>query len=139
MRGRAGAPGQPDKGDFVGRRALRARARAGRPAAADGRDQIDWAGIEREFARHDLPPAVEATVDRSPTPIYVRRGQVGRATSTCWSPTLKQMVALASVDRRYATLGSRLWIEWSVEGGRGDGSARRWRPLPFLDLERKRT
>ena len=77
-------------------------------------------------------------VDRSPIPIYSGRKQVGRATSTGWSPGLKKMIALASVDRDHEAVGSKLQIEWSVEGERGRVPARVVE-LPFLDLERKRS
>jgi aminomethyltransferase len=126
------------KGEYVGRRALSKERERGGPARRMVGLVIDWQGIERQFARHDLPPAVEATVERSPIPVYARHRQVGRATSTCWSPTLKQMLALASVDRGHATIGSRLGMEWSVEGERRRVGATVTR-LPFLDLERKRT
>jgi glycine cleavage system aminomethyltransferase T len=80
---------------------------------------------------------VEATVSRDPVPLVARRGQVGRATSTCWSPMLKRMIALASVDRRCEGAGTRLGMEWSVDGERGWVQAT-VAPLPFLDLPRKR-
>jgi glycine cleavage system aminomethyltransferase T len=62
---------------------------------------------------------------------------VGRVTSHGWSPILKQAIALASVPPSFETGGSRVEVEWSVEGRRGrvEGQVV---PLPFLDLERKR-
>jgi len=62
---------------------------------------------------------------------------VGKATSTCWSPTLKKMIALASLDAGVRT-GAPLEMEWSVEGERGRVRATAV-DLPFLDLERRRT
>jgi aminomethyltransferase len=125
------------KAEFVGRRALAAERDAGGPPRRLVGLELDWQGIEDEFARHDLPPAVEATVDRTPVPLFGRRGQVGRATSTCWSPTLKKLIALASVDPRHEAPGTRLQAEWSVEGERGRVPATIV-ALPFLDLPRKR-
>src|SRR5204863_8643030 len=126
-----------EKPSFVGRRALlRERSRGGPPRRLFG-IEIAWTGTERAFARHDLPPAVEATVSREPVPVYGRRGQVGRATSTCWSPLLKKMIALASVGPRYEAPGTPLEIEWSVEGERGRVGATVVE-LPFLDLPRRR-
>ena len=68
------------QGDFVGRRALQAERDAGGPRRRLVGIEVDWDGIEREFARHDLPPDVHATVDRSrsrssPGP---RSGRAGR-------------------------------------------------------------
>jgi aminomethyltransferase len=126
-----------EKPSFVGRRALlRERSRGGPRRRLVGLE-LDWVGIERAFAKHDLPPAVQATVSRDPVPVYGRRGQVGRATSTCWSPLLKKMVALASVGPRQAEPGTPLEVEWSVEGERGRVAATVVE-LPFLDLPRRR-
>jgi hypothetical protein len=48
------------------------------------------------------------------------------------------MVAFGSVDKRYEQPGTRLSVEWTVEGERGKVAATVV-PTPFLDLERKRT
>ncbi len=126
-----------EKPSFVGRRALlRERSRGGPRRRLVGLE-LDWIGIERAFAKHDLPPAVSATVSREPVPVLSRRGQVGRATSTCWSPLLKKMVALASVGPRHSEAGTPLEVEWSVEGERGRVGATVVE-LPFLDLPRRR-
>jgi aminomethyltransferase len=123
--------------DFVGKRALLAEQRAGGPPRRLVGLEIDWSGIERLFARHDLPPAVSPTVSREPTPVFKEGEQVGRATSTTWAPTLKKMVALASVKRALEPAGTRVSVEWTVEGERGKVGATVVR-LPFLDLPRKR-
>jgi aminomethyltransferase len=125
------------KADFVGRRALVREQEAGGPARKLVGVEVDWTGIEAAFARHGLAPAVEATVNREPTPIFYGGAQVGRATSTCWSPTLKKMIGLASLDARVRA-GAPLEVEWSVEGERGRVAATAV-DLPFLDLERRRT
>jgi aminomethyltransferase len=125
------------KADFVGRRALARERDEGGPARRLAGIELDWTDIEEAFARHGLAPAVEATVNREPTPIFYGGGQVGRATSTCWSPTLKKMIGLASLDAGVRP-GAPLEIEWSVEGERGRVRATAV-DLPFLDLERRRT
>ena len=91
--------------------------RKGRVPVAIGLDGAVNLGVRGE-ASHEKS-AVEATVSCEQVPVYGRRGQVGRATSTCWSPALKKMVALASVDPRHEAPGTPLEIEWSVEGERG--------------------
>jgi glycine cleavage system T protein (aminomethyltransferase) len=126
-----------DKGDFVGRRALEHERAAAVPRRRLAGIELDWEGIEAAFARHGLAPAVEATVNREATPILYAGGQVGRATSTCWSPTLKKLIALASLGPGVRA-GAPLEMEWTVEGERGRVAAREV-DLPFLDLERKRT
>ena len=126
-----------DKPDFIGRRALDRDRAAGTPARRLAGIELDWAGIEAAFGRHGLAPAVAATVNREPIPIFYAGNQVGRATSTCWSPTLKKMIALASLGPGLRP-DAPLEIEWSVEGERGRVDARVV-DLPFLDLERRRT
>jgi aminomethyltransferase len=126
-----------DKADFVGRLALQREARAGGPARRLVGLQLDWYGIEGLFSAQGLPPAISPVVDRSPRPVFVGGRQVGRATSVGWSPILKQAIALASVPPSHEPLGSKLDVEWTVEGRRGRVPATVVE-LPFLDLERKR-
>jgi aminomethyltransferase len=126
-----------EKGDFVGRRALERERDGAEPRRRLAGVELDWDGIEAAFGRHGLAPAVQATVNREPTPILYAGSQVGRATSTCWSPTLKKLIALASLGPGVRP-GAPLEMEWTVEGERGRVAAREV-DLPFLDLERKRT
>jgi aminomethyltransferase len=127
-----------EKGDFVGRLALeREQARGGPPRRLVGL-QLDWYDIEGLYDAQGLPPAISPTVDRSPVPVFAGSRQVGRATSRGWSPILKQAIALASVPPQFEAIGSRLGVEWTVEGRRGKVAATVV-DLPFLDLERKRS
>lgn len=127
------------KADFVGKLALT------REAAATGTKRrlvgvtLDWYGIEGLYSDQDLPPAISASVDRSPKPVFGGRSgsQVGKVTSLGWSPILKQAIGLASVPSTYEAPGSKLQVEWSVEGRRGRVEATVVR-TPFLDLARKR-
>lgn len=123
---------------FNGRRALLAELAAGGPPRRLVGLELEWAGIEGLFAKHGLAPAVSAMVHRDPVPVYKEGRQVGRATSITWGPTIKKMVGFGSVDRRFEKPGSRLSVEWSVEGERGKVAATVVK-TPFLDLERKRT
>ncbi|MFI5262271.1 MAG: aminomethyltransferase family protein [Candidatus Limnocylindrales bacterium] len=123
--------------DFVGRRALVAERDAGGPARRLVGLRLDWADIERGFAQRGLPPAVAPEVSRTPVPLYAGGHQIGRATSTGWSPTLKQMLALGSVPARFEAPGTRLAVEWTVEGYHSSVGATVV-PLPFFDPPRKR-
>ena len=99
--------------------------------------QLDWYDIEGLYDAQGLPPAISPTVGRDPVPVFAGGRQVGRATSHGWSPILKQAIALASVPPAHEAVGSRLAVEWTVEGRRGRVGATVVE-LPFLDLERKR-
>jgi aminomethyltransferase len=123
---------------FTGRRALRAEHAAGGPERRLVGLELDWSGIEGMFAKHGLAPAISPFVHRAPVPVYKEGKQVGRATSITWGTTIKKMVGFGSVDERHSKPGTRLSVEWTVEGERGKVAATVV-PLPFLDLERKRT
>lgn len=124
--------------DFNGRRALLAEQAAGGPPRRLVGLELDWAGIEGMYAKHGLAPMISPFVHRDPVPVYREGSQIGRATSMVWSPTLKKMIAFGSVDARFERLGTRLAVEYSVEGERGNVDAHVVK-LPFLDLDRKRS
>jgi aminomethyltransferase len=123
--------------DFVGRRALEAERDAGGPARRLVGLAIDWTEIDALYDAQDLPIHVEPTTWREQLPVYAAGGQVGRATSGSYSPLLKQHIALASVDAAHEPAGSRLQLEWTVEGRRGRAGATVV-TLPFFDPPRKR-
>jgi len=131
-----------DKAPFVGQLALRREASAGGPARRLVGLALEWAGIERLYAEQDLPPAISPAVSRASLPVFAPsavRGerQIGKVTSLGWSPILKGAIALAAVPRAWEPVGSRVLVEWTVEGRRGRVPATVV-ALPFLDLPRKR-
>jgi aminomethyltransferase len=127
-----------DKAEFVGKRALMAEQAKGGPARRLVGLTLEWKGIEEAFARQGLSPALSPLASREAIPVFNERDrQVGKMTSSAWSPILKQLVGLASVDAKVSDAGSDLWVEWTVEAHRGKVRAT-VTPLPFLDLPRKR-
>jgi aminomethyltransferase len=125
------------KPSFVGRHALELEQRGGGPARRLAGLELDWTEIEGLYAKHDLPPMVSAAIQRDPVPVFRSGAQVGRATSIGWGPTIKKMVGFGSLPPSLAAPGTRVSVEWSVEGERGRVAATVVE-LPFLDLERKR-
>jgi aminomethyltransferase len=123
--------------DFVGRRALEAEVAAGGPERRLVGLAIDWMEIDALHEAQGLPIHVVPTTWREQIPLYAGNRQVGRATSGSYSPILKQHIALASVDAEHGADGSRLELEWTVEGRRGRATATVV-PLPFFDPPRKR-
>ena len=70
-------------------------------------------------------------------PVFRGGAQVGKATSSTWSPTLKKMIALATLESKSAAPGTKLEIEFTVNHERkrvGVTVAK----LPFFDPPRKR-
>ena len=80
---------------------------------------------------------MSALVQRQAVPVHRQGEQIGRATSIAWGPTIKKMVGFGSVPPTAVRAGTRLSVEWTVEGERGTVPAKVV-PLPFLDLSRKR-
>ena len=106
-----------DKGHFVGAEALRAERRRGPEREIVGLE-IDWREVEAIYERAGLPPQVPAAASRVAVPVYKDGVQAGRATSTTWSPTLKKLIALATVHRPHSAVGTRLDMEYTVEAVR---------------------
>jgi aminomethyltransferase len=108
---------QLDKAPFVGRRALQEERRRGPRRMIVGL-AIDWRDVEATYDRLGLPPIAPAAASRAAVPVTRDGRQVGRATTTAWSPTLKRLIALATVDAPHFAEGTRLQIEITVEGVR---------------------
>jgi aminomethyltransferase len=124
-----------EKGRFIGQQAL-ARERAAGPQRQIVGLQIDWSAVERIYENLGLAPAVGATASRIAVPVYARGKQVGKATTTTWSPVLKRMIALATIDRPYFTNGTVLEMELTVEAVRHRVPATVV-PTPFFNPPRK--
>jgi glycine cleavage system T protein (aminomethyltransferase) len=125
----------PAKARFIGQRALRAEQQRG-PARQVVGLEIDWTGVERIYEKLGLPPTVGVTASRVAVPVYSGGRQVGRATTTTWSPVLKKMIALATVDRPHYAEGTALEIEVTVEAVRHRASAKVV-ATPFFNPPRK--
>jgi len=106
-----------DKNRFIGQAALIAEQKRGTPREIVGLE-IDWPEVEALYENVGLPPAVSPIASRVALPIFKDGAQVGKATSSTWSPTLKKMIALATVKRGYTRLGTQLQFEITVEARR---------------------
>jgi len=122
------------KEHFIGRAALAEEEKRG-PARQLVGLEIHWSEVERVYESMGLAPQAPTMASRVAVPVY-RGAQVGRATSTTWSPTLKRMIALASVESGSAKEGTELQMEWTVEAVRHRVGARVV-ALPFFNPPRK--
>ncbi|MGA8143278.1 MAG: aminomethyltransferase family protein [Candidatus Acidiferrales bacterium] len=120
---------------FIGRAALEEENRRKPKRLLMGLD-INWDDVERLYDAIGLAPQVSSTTSRVPVPVYRGGLQVGKATSTTWSPTLKKMIALASINREHAAAGTELQMELTVEAVRHKVRAKT-RELPFFNPSRK--
>ena len=98
--------------------------------------EIDWSDVEAIYERVGLPPVAPAAASRTPVPVRYGERQVGRATTTTWSPTLKRLIAIACLDTPRNTEGTRLRFEITVEGTRHFVGATVVR-TPFFNPSRK--
>jgi aminomethyltransferase len=123
------------KETFVGRAALAAKDNKGAERALVGLE-INWNEVEALYDKMGMAPQVPSMASRVAVPIYRGGKHIGKATSTTWSPTLKKMIALASIERDYAASGSTVNMEMTVESVRHTVSAKIV-PMPFFSPPRK--
>jgi aminomethyltransferase len=120
---------------FIGRRALRDEQARGPKRMVVGLE-IDWNDVERIYDSLGLAPVAPAAASRVAVPVLREGRQVGRATTTAWSPTLKKLIALATVDAPHFAEGTRLRMEVTVEAVRHSAGATVVR-TPFFNPARK--
>jgi aminomethyltransferase len=124
-----------EKGRFIGQQALRAEQRRGHARQVVGL-VLDWTEVEAIYERAGLPPTVGATASRVAVPLYRGGRHIGRATTTTWSPVLKRMIALGSVERPHYAEGSTVQMEVTVEAVRHTVTATVVK-TPFFNPPRK--
>jgi len=125
-----------EKAPFIGQAALRRVAREGPPRRLVGLE-VDWNDVERLHDEVGLSPQLPATASRVAVPVYRDGIQVGKATSSTWSPTLKKMIALATIASDAAAPGTRLDMEFTVDHQRRQVAVAVVK-LPFFDPPRKK-
>ena len=124
-----------NKENFVGKRALAVDAKKGVARQLVGLE-VDWVEVEEQHDRFGLTPAAPSQASRVAVPVYLGDRQVGKATTTAFSPLLKKLIALASVDTQFAKPGTQLQMELTIEAQRLKTTARVV-PLPFFSPKRK--
>jgi len=123
------------KSRFIGQQALREEHRRGPARQVVGLD-VAWTEVEEIYERVGLPPTVGATASRVAVPLYRGGRQIGKATTTTWSPVLKKMIALGTVNRPHHAEGTTLQMEVTVESVRHKVTATVVK-TPFFNPPRK--
>jgi len=126
---------QLDKGRFVGQDALREERERGHAREIVGLE-MQWTDVESIYDDVGLPPAMPSAASRVAVPVYRNGMQIGKATSTTWSPALKKLIALATVKRNLAAPGTNLEMEMTVEAVRHRVGATVVK-TPFFNPKRK--
>ena len=105
------------KPSFIGRAAL-AREQARGPKRRIAGIAVDWPDVEKLYDAVGLPPLAQATASRVAVPVFAGSKQIGRMTSSTWSPVLKQMIGLATIDAAFSGPGTRIDVEHTVDAVR---------------------
>jgi len=124
-----------NKENFIGKTALEQDQKHGVARQFVGLE-IDWTEVEARYEQFGLTPAAPSQASRIAVPVYCGEKQVGKATSTTWSPVLKKMIALASVETSHSKLGTRLQMEITIEAIRQKVTAKIVK-MPFFNPVRK--
>jgi aminomethyltransferase len=107
-----------EKENFIGRAALVEEQKRGGPARQLVGLEIDWPEVEKLYEAQGLAPTAPSTASRAHVPLFRGGVQIGKVTSTTWSPLLKKMIALGSVPRQHGKPGSKLQMEYTIEAVR---------------------
>jgi aminomethyltransferase len=124
-----------EKENFIGKAALAHDQKNGVARQLVGLE-INWPEVEERFDKFGLTPAAPSQASRVAVPVYLGEKQVGKATTTTWSPVLKKMIALASIETAHSQLGTKLQMEITIEAVRQKVTAKVVK-IPFFNPARK--
>jgi aminomethyltransferase len=124
-----------DKENFIGKRALQNDQKNGVARQLVGLE-VDWVEVEEQHDKFGLTPAAPTQASRVSVPVYSGDTQVGKATTTAFSPLLKKLIALASVETAHSKPGTKLQMELTIEAQRLKTTAMVVK-LPFFNPVRK--
>ena len=108
---------QVEKRPFVGQRPLAAERQRGPARRIVGLD-VSWPAIESLYEKIGMPPQIGAAASRVAVPVFRNGRQVGRATTTTWSPVLKKLIALATIAAPHCAEHTALEFEVTIEAVR---------------------
>jgi aminomethyltransferase len=102
--------------------------------------EIDVLELGKVFAQYSMPLHLPYQSWVDAIPVYAdsdQRDHIGRATSGTWSPIMKRYVVIARLNPQYTKIGTRIYIEQTVEARRFAVPATVVE-MPFFDPPRKR-
>ena len=125
-----------DKGDFIGREALRAEKEAGPRRKFVGLE-LNWQAIVDLYEKACRPPEIAPRVRWDAMTARFGDRIVGRATSATWSPTLSKLIAFGCLDIDATVVGTEIIVDWTDQwfAPIGPVPARVVR-LPFIEVSR---
>lgn len=124
-----------EKSPFIGQQALAEEKRRGPTRRIVGLE-VDWPAVETLYQTHGMPPQLSAAASRVAVPVYKGGRQIGKATTSTWSPVLKKLIALATVEAPHDAAGTAVEFEVTIEAVRHRVPATVVR-TPFFNPARK--
>jgi aminomethyltransferase len=103
-----------EKENFIGRSALARDNKAGVRRQLVGLE-VNWNEVENLYDKFGLAPQAPSQASRVAVPVYAGEKVVGKATSTTWSPILKKMIGLASIETEHSKIGTKVQMEITIE------------------------
>jgi aminomethyltransferase len=124
-----------EKDHFVGQDALIADKKKGVSWNTIGLE-VDLKSLEAIYARFGMPLYLPYRAWGDAVPVYSGGKQIGKATSGTWSPMLKKYIAIAQVKTHYASMGTNVEMEVTVNAERHNARAKVVK-MPFFNPPRK--
>jgi aminomethyltransferase len=125
-----------EKSEFLGKSALRAIGSSGRHRTLVGME-IDWTQIASNYVRLSVPPQIGARTRYDSMTVLTNGRHVGRLSSASWSPTISRLIGFGLLDKSFASVGTKLEVEWRGEQGEAIGAVdARVVGLPFVPHRR---
>ena len=101
---------------FIGREALLDEQANGGPARRLVGLDVAWPDIVALYEQAGEAPEVTRRIDYRRHRVLHDGEAVGKATSLCWSPTIRRQIALGQVERRCSETGTALAVKWQEHG-----------------------
>ena len=101
---------------FIGKQALLDEQARGGPARTLVGLDVAWEDIVSLYEQAGEAPEVTRRIDYRRHRVLHAGRAVGKATSLCWSPTVRREIALGQVAREHAGIGTALTVEWREHG-----------------------
>ncbi|MCP5101502.1 MAG: aminomethyl transferase family protein [Chloroflexi bacterium] len=106
-----------NKDYFVGQQALKREKAQGLKWETVGLD-VDLKSLTAIFAEYGMPLYLPYQAWGDAVPVYKNDRQIGKATSGTWSPMLKKYIAIARLKPRYASPGTQVDMEMTIDAQR---------------------
>ena len=103
-------------GPFIGKEAVLDEQAIGGPARTLVGLDVTWHDIVDLYEQSGQAPEIARRIDYRRHKVLKDGEVVGKATSLCWSPTIRRLISLAQVNTDHSEIGEELIIDWREHG-----------------------